>query len=196
MIIIEHEALLPDGTRCPWDERLRTVGAVCVPVKPERPERLYDGDTFVVDGKTFRVNFPDDDIGDPPWERDDTHGPVSEWAVRDKKPGELVLWGDALARQYYDMRAAVKLARTEWGHKTRKAAAEAAQEDYERLRRWCNDLWNYVGVVVTLVKDGKDVDDEACWGFESDSPDYLTETAYNHAKEILHRISHQNPCAL
>jgi hypothetical protein len=29
-----HEALLPDGGHCPWDERLRTTGALRVPKKP------------------------------------------------------------------------------------------------------------------------------------------------------------------
>lgn len=29
-----YEALLPDGTRCPWDERLRATGALRVPKEP------------------------------------------------------------------------------------------------------------------------------------------------------------------
>lgn len=37
-----HEALLPDGTRCPWDERLRIVGAHRVPKKVGDPE-LHTG---------------------------------------------------------------------------------------------------------------------------------------------------------
>ncbi len=34
-----YEALLPDGTRCQWDERLRTVGALRV---PKEEDNEYD----------------------------------------------------------------------------------------------------------------------------------------------------------
>jgi hypothetical protein len=32
-----------------------------------------------------------DDLNDPPWERADGHGPVSDWTRREKRPGERVL---------------------------------------------------------------------------------------------------------
>lgn len=40
---------------------------------------LYDGDIIEHDGARFRVEFPFDDSGDTPWERDDGHGEVSDW---------------------------------------------------------------------------------------------------------------------
>jgi hypothetical protein len=57
--------------------------------------------------------------------------------------------------------------------------------DYEFLRRWCNGDWCYIGVVVTLLDhEGEDVDDRSIWGVESDSHDYLTDTAHELADEL------------
>lgn len=61
----------------------------------------------------------------------------------------------------------------------RQYAAHAAMADYERLRRWCNNEWHYVGVVVTLLdREGTPTHhSESVWGIESDAGEYLEETA-------------------
>lgn len=58
--------------------------------------------------------------------------------------------------------------------------AEAVRLDFEHLRRWAADQWNWVGVVVTLLGDDEDLDGlvandygHALWGIESDGDAYL-----------------------
>ena len=173
--------------------------------------RLFDGDTFTHKGYSFRVTFRDDQDADPPWENEDGHGPVSDWTRRDKSPGERVLCADQRSRRYYDIAEAIKIAKRDgWGcshskiedgkfisgHKTKgELAACAVEQDYEHLRKWCNNDWCYVGVIVTLLDDDDNPTDEteSLWGIESDSTDYLTSTAYDLADEILSRIEVENP---
>lgn len=205
---------------------------------------LYYGDTFEVDGNTFKVTFPYDEFFRTPWEEDDGHGPVRE-AGRigyhgrpHKAPGEMLL-GD---HWVYDFAEACKIARrdgwgtlpgdlvtrqdadglwhasvaTSWRYRgpeleatnvdvnaairavydayratfpsERAYAAAAAMADYDRLRRWCNDQWYYIGVVVTLCDDDGDPVDgyrASVWGIESDCHEYLEVTARELAQEIL-----------
>ena len=73
-------------------------------------------------------------------------------------------------------------------HSARAYAAGAAMADYNRLRAWCRDDWQYVGVTVTAVSDD---DEEAesmgasLWGIESDCAAYLWEVAEELAAETL-----------
>ena len=68
----------------------------------------------------------------------------------------------------------------------RQYAAAAAMADYDRLRRWCNGGWHYVGVVVESLDEECDVIDSASiWGIESDAGDYLDEVAQDLAAELL-----------
>lgn len=150
--------------------------------------KLYDGDTFTYDGMSFRVNFPYDDMQRLPWEDCDCHGPVSEWTRRAKLPGELVLCGDNGYHRFYDFQGACRIARDVWGLPTKEKAAEAARKDYEYLRRFCNDQWSYVGVVVTLLDDDGDALEDytdSLWGIESDATEALEEVAHELAEQIV-----------
>ncbi|MBD8679258.1 hypothetical protein [Sphingomonas sp. CFBP 13720] len=137
-----------------------------------------------------------DDDTTPPWERQDGNGPVSDWRRRDwagryeKAPGELMLHEDRNRdARFYDFAEACRMARRDgWGvaggkrdgETARQCAARAAMADFERLRAWCRDDWQYVGVVVTVSCNGIKLTDSylhALWGIESDAGDYLTETA-------------------
>lgn len=164
---------------------------------------MYDNDTFEVEERTFKVRFPVDDMQELPWVREDGHGPVSDWTTRAKRPGELVLCQDRSYRRYYDLQEAVRRARKEgWRPSVVPdaqagpglLAALAAQEDYKRLRRWCDGRWEYVGVEVELV--GAKGEDDALWGIESDCDAYLEEVARELAGGILHRMWSRNPCGL
>jgi hypothetical protein len=156
---------------------------------PARSYIYWDGDTFTRHGFEFTVTHPCDDSGDAPWERCDGHGPVSDWTRRDKRPGERILCEDRGSHRFYDWQAACKLARTEgWNAKPYDAPNQierAVRADFDRLRDWCNDRWQYLGVVVTLK--GTEHED-SLWGVESDAYDYLAETAHDLADEILHRL--------
>jgi hypothetical protein len=67
-------------------------------------------------------------------------------------------------------------------------AEMAAFADFERLRRWCDDQWSYVGVSVTVGFRGVQlVDDYECalWGIESDCGEYVAEIAAELAEEAM-----------
>jgi len=207
---------------------------------------LCNGDVIEKGGYRFRVNIEDDDTFDAPWERDDGHGPVSDWTSRDKLPGERVLNTDHGRKRYYDVAEATRIAKRDgWGLSDKAKAellkrlcerrivrkssyrvidgircadvqmatvylrdpekpltrgeitAEAVRLDYEYLRRWCNDDWRYVGVIVTHLPDNMD-DDEveidyrfALWGIESDADDYIEETAHELIDECIRVLEHE-----
>lgn len=68
----------------------------------------------------------------------------------------------------------------------RQYAAAAALADFDRLRRWCDNQWHYVGVIVESLDEDEDVIDSASiWGIESDAGDYLDEVAQDLAAELL-----------
>ena len=167
-----------------------------------RKTRYFDGDTFERGGRTFRVNMPYDDCGLTPWEDDCGAGIVSDGTRRDKEPGERELCSDRGSRRFYDFAETTKKAKRDaWGlgeeHKaalarklgrepTRKQIiAEAVERDFDRIRRWCNDQWQYVGVVVTALDDeDEDVESQSLWGIESDCEDYIAEVTHEMADEL------------
>lgn len=174
------------------------------------PRRL-SSDTHVVitaDGLTFAVRLKFDDMLGPPWKEHDGHGPVSSWrSGRDKRPGERVLWEDRGQYIFYDMRAAVEIAKRDgWGlpddalGRLTKAlgraptpgeiAAAAVEADYTYLRRWCAEDWYWCAVTVTLLDtDGGDTPySRAVSGIESDTNAYLLDTARDLAAEIAAEV--------
>lgn len=69
--------------------------------------------------------------------------------------------------------------------------AVAVLLNFRYLKSWCDDEWQYVGVIVTLVsidEDGDEFDDDAnersLWGIRSDDHDYIEATACELADEI------------
>jgi len=119
---------------------------------------------IIIGGKelTFAVKFERDDDAGAPWENAEGHGPVTGWERRDKHPGELVLNTDRGSKRFYDYAEACRIARRDcWdaapyndGSETkRQQAAKAAMADYDYLRQWCANVWEYVGVTVTLLDD-------------------------------------------
>src|SRR5687768_10976075 len=94
-----------------------------------------------------------DDCQETPWDRECGHGPVTEWTTRAKQPGERVLVEDHGSSRYYDFAEAVRIAKRDgwdappYGQGTKgQRATRAAEADFNRLRRWCNGDWEYVGV--------------------------------------------------
>lgn len=138
-------------------------------------------DRIEKDGFTFSVTKEHDHDAGTPWEREDGHGPVSDWESRDKLPGELILNSDHGSKRFYDFAEACRIAlRDGWGARgaepgmsKRQIAALAAREDYENLLAWCHDQWEYVGVIVTLLDiEGKETDAvQSLWGVD-DNGDY------------------------
>ncbi|MFM0341157.1 hypothetical protein [Paraburkholderia fungorum] len=65
--------------------------------------------------------------------------------------------------------------------------AGAVRRDFEFLHGWCNDDWQWVGVVVELLdEDGEVVDGvgDSLWGIESEADDYLRQTARDMAEGL------------
>lgn len=161
---------------------------------------MNDGDIIERNGRKFLVTFEYDDDSTPPWEREDGHGPVSEWTTRDKHPGERVLVSDRPHKRYYDFAEAVKIARQDgWDAEpvgtgtAGETAARAAEADFKHLQDWCNDQWQYIGVVVRPVcpccgQAAKGYS-FALWGIESNSTDYLGEVASELIDEALAEVS-------
>lgn len=172
-------------------------------------KNLSDGDTFTHAGLQFIVSIEDDTDQPAPWEREEGHGPVSEWTRRDKKPGEWLLMSERYSKCFYDAAGAMEIAKRErWGLNDEALAAltaklgrtptkaqicaEAVRRDFEHLKDWCNDGWSYVGVCVRHVsQDDMDKYSYACWGMESNDPEYLTEMAHSLAGECAHDIQKQ-----
>lgn len=127
-----------------------------------------------------------------PWKDFDGHGVVSEWTSRDKRPGERVLTEDHESKRFYDVEASMAVARKDgWGcgnhdrHPTKgERAACGVEQDFQRMRAWCRDEWEWIGVIVTLYDaEGEEVADSSCWGIESDS-DYWADVAADLIMEL------------
>lgn len=149
---------------------------------------------------SFRIEWCYDTDADAPWDREDGHGPVSDWTSRDKRPGEMILCSDRRMKRYYDFAEAVKIARRDgWDTKpygTRKPgerAHAAAIADYNYLRQYIAQDWHYCGIVVTLLDaDGEPDVNASLWGIEYGLPgmsEYYEEVIGGLIYECLSQIT-------
>lgn len=150
------------------------------------------GETIELEcGYSAHITIECDQDAGMPWEREDGHGPVSDWTTRDKRPGEMVLNSDGRSKRYYDFAEAVRIARRDgWDAPPYKTgtkgdqAHRAAMRDFEYLRQWCANDWYYVGVIVKLSRNGAQVGDDSLWGIESFG-DYWKEVAREMIEELI-----------
>lgn len=146
----------------------------------------YNEHTITVDGYAFAVDIVPDEMSGAPWDNMTTLGDVSKWRdAESKRPGERILGTDRHKALFYQFADAVANGRAQ-GLSGIDAAASATNE-FDYLRRWCNDDWHYVGVVVRCIEF--DVDDKrygaSLWGIESDGGAYLEEVAIELAREVI-----------
>lgn len=154
---------------------------------------LYDGDTFEHEGRKFRVRLERDEFCSEPWKECDGHGVVSDWTTREKAPGERILHSDRQHKLYYDVRESMKRARAEgwdtepYGQGTAgERAARAVEADFQFLRAWCNDEWEYCFVdVVMLDSDGNETGFRQSLGGVESWKDYHVEAAHDLAAELI-----------
>ena len=68
--------------------------------------------------------------------------------------------------------------------------ADAVRLDCERLRAWCDNYWTYVDVCVELLGvDGESTGyQKSISGVESDSSEYVADTAVDLAEQIAYTI--------
>lgn len=137
---------------------------------------------------------------------------MSDWTRRAKLPGEWVLVSDGSSKHLYDFAGTLARAKRDaWGldpaklatlqaklgrrATSREIAAEAVRLDFERLRRWCQDEWRYVGLELRELPRSRfqvsadrvaDLNNPGALGFpiaaslygvESDAGPYLAELA-------------------
>ncbi len=171
-----------------------------------RKKLIGDGDTFTLEGLTFKAeHVRDEGLMGEPWKEHDGHGVVSEWTDRPKRPGERVLASDRNSHRFYDIEATTEIAKRDgWGVQNSKGKskgqiiAEAVEEDYRRMKAWCDDEWWWMGVVVTMLDtEGRKLPmpeaRDSLWGIESDSgDDYFDEVARECAGEIASRFKGKN----
>lgn len=128
----------------------------------------------------------DEDMREP-WNEHDGHGIVSDWETRDKRPGELILNSDRHSKRFYDVTATLERARKDgWGLSpeskaalaaklgrqptAKEVTAEAVRQDYEHLRGWCNDEWQWLGYTTQIeTPDGETIDGASVWGMVSEA---------------------------
>lgn len=71
----------------------------------------------------------------------------------------------------------------------RAYAAAAALADFQTLKAWCSDEWDYCGVVVTVSRAGVELATDSLWGIERNYPRsdnaYLAEVAEELAESAL-----------
>lgn len=173
------------------------------------PHTGYEPQQFTLYGVTFTCQLQRDEDHGPPWEDDDGRGIVTAWIDRlDRDAADAaqlrILSSDHGRARYFDQLATLqKATRDQWGlgpEAMQELLAEftqyteatipreividrAVQLEYQFLRDWCEDRWEYVGVIVTL--DGAHGIERSLWGIESSEQDYLNETARELAEEIL-----------
>ena len=144
-------------------------------------ERIPLGSLHIV------VAMADDDTSGEPWKEHDGHGPVTDWVTRAKRPGERILAQDGGAYRYYDVEEATKIAKRDgWGPMLEgmsrdQSIALAVDADFNYLKRWCDDQWRWVGVVVAIYAGETRLAHDSLWGIECDEADsehtYIVETA-------------------
>lgn len=160
-----------------------------------------DYETMEHKGHTFRVAFEFDQDNGPPWENDCGRGIVSDWRRASytgrpaKAPGERVLCTDRYSARFFDFAGTVAKARRDgWGLSASDLASlrdrlkreptkgqiahECVEREFEFLRQWCEDQWQYVGVIVTLLDSAGEETPytDSLWGVETFA-DYHQEVA-------------------
>jgi len=171
---------------------------------------LSDGQTFEHKGHSFKFEVKHDEHMGPPWKEHDGHGVVSDWTDRPETASERAIAYDRGSHLFYDIDATIELAlKDSWGvdEKTKadlskeykgkglkyEIARAATMQDFERMKGWCQNEWWWVGVVVTMLKADEDAPNgyfetkhrKSLWGIESDSEEFLSDTGYELAEEIL-----------
>jgi len=168
---------------------------------------MSDTFKFELEGLTFRANIRHDEGMREPWRESDGHGIVSEWTSRDKRAGERVLIADRGSARFYNVKESIAVAlRDGWGCRDaegmtkRQVAAAAVEQDYKRLKAWCNDEWHWVYVTVELLSKNGDVVPgfrESCGGMESDQEEQdFRDMAEELAGEIAAQVGDKQSIAL
>ena len=182
--IAKHDARYGAGSRKVAHVLANTYNAYADKVEVKYPN-----------GWTLTVEIQYDDDHSPPWEDCDEHGVVTGWTSRMDHMDDWELNYSQHRYQYYDYKATLpKALKEQWdaspygaGNKVERAM-RAMRADYEYLRGWCHDECWYVGLIVTLRdENGRELDEESCWGYESMCVDYIASEARSWAAHMIRK---------
>lgn len=172
----KYDAKYANGGKCPFDNQWGYDG--------EETRTLPNGWKLV-----FTIEH-DSDCG-PPEKEWEGHGPT-EWVHRSLEDWESdwVLCWDGHSKLLYDVREARRIAKRDgWCMaKTDTEIAEAVKSDFNHLFGYYNEHWWYVGITVELQdENGDTLDEDSCWGYESNCMDYITSEARSWAAHMVRK---------
>jgi hypothetical protein len=161
---------------------------------------MQDGEIFEHKGVLFIVSIERDELSRAPWEECEGHGVVTKWERRGPERGEWVLSGDRYSHRFYNWRETLEIAKRDgWGlhpdciaelalklkrqPTQRDIRKEAVRRDYEYLRGWCNDEWEYLCIGVRMVGG---TETQYLGGVDGSDAAYIVECARDLAGELLH----------
>lgn len=179
---------------------------------------VYAGESFDFEhrGRMFRASIEFDDSSGAPWEQGDGFAPIerkphgygAQYGAA-KRPGELVIHDGGRNGYAYvvDIPDAIAIARRDaWGISQelrtafeskhgrpptpREVARLAIDENIAFCRGWCEDDWQFIGVIVQMIgRDGEPVgDSESLWGVESCGGYARDDVAPELAEQIIRPI--------
>lgn len=167
---------------------------------------ISDGEVLVIRGYQVQVRIEYDADGEYPWENCVGMGHIRrEHNRRNKRAGEQPFGSCWM----FDFRKTTEEAKRDgWGigkddeavmaqklgrPPTRaEVTSESVRRQFEYLKAWATDEWQYYGYVVTLL-DGKGKETEhfdSCWGFEywlydDEKNQYFFDEVYGAAEQLV-----------
>lgn len=169
------------------------------------PKMLWSDENYEFDlgyGLTAKVELKYDDCCDAPWDMQDLYAkPVDDRHLcfghqGNPAPGYRVLETHRHTYWVYPFEDAVReayrqLAHAKYGRAEKwERARYYAQQEYDYLRRYVTDQWCYVGYVVALYRDGKELVSDSLWGI--DSQEYATELALECMDHLHEQVRHED----
>ena len=131
----------------------------------------YSGDLLFDGGYTGKFIFRERDAGTAffPWKHNDIVGWVPEESV-----GDLAQW-----YVVNDNKTPTE---------AHKIALKQVMQDFERAKCFVLGYWGFVGIIVTLELDGKEIAYDDIWGVESDAEEHQFALSKEMADSIIDEL--------
>lgn len=157
----------------------------------------YEHSQHEVNGRQYIAYTAYDDSAELPWDNDcQLDNVVSDWCYcrygrPTKAPYERIINSDRGAYLAFDTRRYMAIAK-EHGC-TRQQAHEQCLAAFERCRRFVDDQWHYIGVIVEcLDEEGEVIGEDSIWGIESDCKEYISETIRDLIEDIGYSLDREH----
>ncbi len=163
--LAKHEEMYGPGSRKRW-------------IMPTYGEE----DTELPGGWKLRVRVEgDNSYAELPWVDECGNGVVLDRLPHSYYDQTNLYWPIGDSRGWYDVKASLAIALEEkWDAKPfgvgtkLEQAMRAVKANYAYLDGYAEGRWSYVGLIVELLDENDRVlEEESCWGFESDATEHL-----------------------